>query len=507
MSNYSYVATYTVTDGALSVTDDATTTLLSLQGQQVYVLVLRQDNTPFTIDLNRFMLMQIGLVTTNPIGTVMAALTDLQVAGYSVTTIPTLNPEGAFANRLNVYDAYITPDITVQWTSINSPTDLDDIYQKDQMNDLKISSSIGRSFANTLVSVNGVFHPTFLFNGDLFVQNGFFNIKNSKRNRVALFDTTTLGGHFVLPITQANIDASNNNPWSGVTLTYPNVDFTGTTVLLSVGGYLYALDSTYQLINTNRLRININRMDVINQFLHNPNTVYTTDALKAAEALVAEEAADATIVNTPPPVADEIAYYFTSVLPFAPAGQAINLISFNFTTGPTVEQEITFYLSDVYPTTPVSPATSSDLIAFSAVSSTPLPGAAISSVPVIMFDADWLYALLMSPSTFLVVIDNPTLYRKTYPFTRMVIPSQYTHHGDDTPRGLLRYNHSTTLPYLLYSEAEHHNHYLSLGAHKICRDVYKTVVNPTVLASPPLDVHTDLIDYPVEMIELYAATG
>jgi len=492
----SYIATYIVSGGEISVSTDGTQLLSSVIGQEAY-LYIQDGNVQYIIDLGAYMLHEKNLNYTAQLQAIATSLTDFQIAGYESSAIPLVDPNtGAFDNRLDVYDAYITGDVQVQWTLIDTPDIRDDLYSRDQLNDLVISSAT-KDFSNCFVSVNGVFHKTYFFNKELYVEGGFSNIKTAKQNKVAIYDTASLGGHIIVPITSDNIDASNTNPFAGVTLTFPNMDFTGMTVLLVLNGYLYALDDTYQLINTNRVKIDICKMDLLNQFLHDPNTSYVLNNT----AVVAAETSSSVV----PDVVDEITYYLESVWPGAYANPVtnVNLITFSLPDESipslTVGDEITNFLTNW----PVAVPDGAQVM-FGQYQMYTAPTTIVTTLPFSDFtDPRWIYALLRQKNTFLIAINNPAVYKRTYDLTRMQIPAQYSVYSQDTPRGILQYNGNWSLPYLMYTEDPGSFHDFSIDYSKKQRDVYKTMINPQFIPSPKLDVLADC-NYPVRLLELYS---
>jgi hypothetical protein len=495
----SYIATYIVKGGEICLSTDGTQLLSSLIGEKAYLYISGTNaSLTYVIDLAKFMLFENNINYAVSLTAFASSLTDLQIAGFSSTDLPFIDQDtGGYDNRLNVYDAYITSDVTVDYTSIDSPDVRNDIYSRDILNDLAISSNT-RDFSNCLVAVNGVFHKTYFFNKEIFVQGGFANIKTSKQNKVAIYDTTGLGGHTILPITADNIDASNEALLSAVTLTFPNMDFTGTTVLLVLGGYLYALDDTYRLINTNRVKIDICKIDLIDQWLHDPNTSFVADNTQ-----VVEQASDSTIV---PDVADEITYYLETLYPAAIANvtSPVNFVSFTMPSeynlpNITVQDQINYFLA----TWPVQLPNGANTMLENFVPYS-VPNSVVTSISYSTFtDPRFVRGLLTQANSFLIVIKNGTIYKRTYELYRTQIPAQYIGFGEDTPRGILQYNKNRSIPYLTFAEADNKYHDYSLNYAKTNRDVYKTIIAPEFIPSPTLDPKADEI-YPVRLLELYA---
>lgn len=496
-----YISTYIVTGSEITVVNDGTQPLSQYTANQTYLYVTTGTNNSvrYVIDLSKYLLWEANLNLTQTVSTLATNLTDLQIAGYSSTKIPTVDiATGAFNKRLNVTDAYIASDLTVEYTSLYTPDVRNDLYQRDVLNDLVVSSSTGRSFANSLAAVNGVFHQTYFYQDQLFIQNGFFNVKNSKQNKVVIFDTTSLGGHTIVPIKAANIDASNKNLFSGVTLTFDNIDFSGTTPMLVLGGYLLPPHSAFRLINTNRLIIDTYKLDFVSMFLNDPNTMYTQNNVLTA--------ADTAPALTTPSVADDIVYYLTTVYPTAFATNTNNSTLLEFqayqSTVPvviTTTDMINYFLTQY----PYNSSATNNAALFN-YTEYEQPTAIVGSLPVADFTNPlYLYELLQKENTFLVVINNPTVYTREYDLYQTGVPSQYVAYGDDTPRGVMLYNDSMVIPYLTYTEGDQNYHDFSLDYVKTTDEVYKTALNPAAIPSPKLD--TKLYKkYPVKLLEFYS---
>ena len=634
-----YVVTYFVEDSIISFDTDGSKTLNDVVGKKAYIQV-HQGNTTYVIDIAQYLLRERRVNLDTPLTIVASTLTDQMIDGYSTNIIPVMNPfTGGIDNRVAVYDAIAADDITVAWTSMESPGIRNDPYQKGSVEDLVLSSK-KRDFTNSLVSVNGVFHKTHLYNKELYVRRGFSNIKNSKREGVSVYDTSSLGGHTVIPIRLDNIDNSNTAPFSGVTLTFNDASFVGKTVLLVLGGYLHALDDTYRIISDNRVVIDTCKIDLIDEFLHNPNTRLTRDGIQNA---VFEDRLEH-CRDAPPTVHQKIMYYLWEKYPTARAvsQNMYNLITFDpwieeksfFSDGngdvKLLSQKIEYYLKWKYPTAraeTISPANFiefvltrvpqspgfpdiyigdkinqylskdypwslvnkhkragliryervlidpcaipiqdkityflqttwpviSDVVVLPTVLSTfnrrqrdrhgspniferitdflvryPLPHHRARTEPVMLMEFEWtmwyenltsiigtipmfrfrdpcfVYNTLLSEHTFLVVINNPNVYKKQYSLTRTQIPSQYVHRGHDTPRGTLLYNKQLATSYLVYSEAMRGEHNFSVGNVKICTDAYKTALNPIAVPSPFYDVKRYEVKYQAELLELYS---
>jgi hypothetical protein len=317
--------------------------------------------------------------------------------------------------------------------------------------------------------------------------------------------------------------------------------------MLVLDGYLHALDNTYRIINTNRIVVDTCKIDLINDFLHNPNTLYT----KSSVANAVFEDRLKTHRDTPPTVRDKIMWYLWNKYPTAATVTTadVNMIAFDPPLPnipiPVVDR-ITYYLTNQYPwmvndtVTPTNvltytrqersreyaPTITNRIYAFleNYNSITPVP-----STPVMFVDYEWttkyemltnvigtissyrftdpafIYNLLLSPQTFFVLINNPNIYTKKYPLERTLVPGRYVYYGKDTPRGSLFYNRQAVLPYLLSSDSRRYEHTYSLDFEKVYCDAYKTILNPAAIPSPLYDIKNAKINYNVELLELYSS--
>jgi hypothetical protein len=540
-----YIASYIVSDGEISLNTDGTRTLSSLAGERAFMRITRRNGQSVVIDLAHYQLRQRNLDLTMTLAGVASGLTDLQIDAYAAACLPTLDPvTDRFAARIGFYDALAAEDVQVDWTSIGSPGIRNDIYQRGVMQDLVITST-RRDLRHSLVAVNGVFHKTYFHEHQLYVKDGFANIKNARRTQIGIYDTTAVGGHDLLPIEIANIDASNRTPFSGVTLTFPHADFTGKTILMVLGGYLHALDDTYRIIGRNRVVIDTGKIDLINGFIHNPNTMYTRDALhdRVFEDRL-EQHRDA-----PPTVRDKIMWYLWNGYPKAEAHRHVgaDLLAFDppeRAAAIPVADRIAYYLTNSYPWARANTVTPANVMAFTRQPARPRDKPSVSdaiyafleaypalppAAPMMCVDYEWttkykrlvsiigalpgrkfaepafIYNTLLSEHTFFVLVDNPALFVRRYRLSPVQRPSQYIHRGADTPRGILFYNHQQTLPYTVYSDARRVKHNFSLDYEQTCADAYKTALNPIAIPSPQYDLKCERVEHAAVLLELYAA--
>jgi hypothetical protein len=264
----------TVKDNTLTESSDLTVTLSSLEGKNSFLLVIK-NNQKFTLDIDRICLYTTGLNKTLPMSSVFSTvMTDLFVETYSDISIPTKMDSGYYAKRLRVYNPISYKDITVDFTSTNTPTIINDPYQKGFLDDLVIASPT-IDLTECLVAVNGVFHKTAIYDNKLYVIDGFRTCRLTDRKDVTIVDTSSIGGHTTIPLTSSNVVQTTYNDWATITL---DTDISNKTLALVVDGYLYHIDSgVLSVIDSHHVKIKTNLIQFISQFRHNPRTMYQID--------------------------------------------------------------------------------------------------------------------------------------------------------------------------------------------------------------------------------------
>lgn len=462
-----YLATHIVHGRRIETREAPNEPIGDLIGQKVYVRIGHNLNR-YTIDLSKMFLFGPKLDLTQPLITYLqTTLTDELIQKYHDHAVP-VPEEGRFRRRLVTSDGHADKNVLMSFTSLKDHQRRNDPYSIGHHNDLVLTDP-KRDWSTYLVSVNGVFHRTVLYEGELYVEDGFHNMRNSKKRLVGLYDTKELGGHRVIPISMDNIENTpEQDPWRGVYLNFPGVDFRNKTVLLVVAGYMYLFDGSYQVVGPRRLKVNTCQMDIINQWLHNPNTVYKLGYNKDIE-------------DNQEVVGDQIVYH------------------------PTVHERIVHYLTHEYPQEERPDPTKVALMEFRYNS-------LYSDVRNITRTIDYaklkttafLYKQLTNKHSFVVVINNPRVYLREYDLTRTFMPDQYESLSIDTPRGLLRYNLQQTLPFVVFSDAENRQHTFGIDYFKEHLDVYKTILDPEAIPAPIFDMKDPTKIYPVKLMELYS---
>lgn len=271
--SYTITKVITVTNQRLHESIDLTRPLKSYIGQNAH-LVVNENNFLHMVSLDKILTFVQGLDFTKPVTTALAGLfSDQFITRFSSTGIPSMTQEGFYTNRLRVFNPTAYKDYKVSFTSVNTPQIRDDASKKGYLDDLVISGD--KDLTNCLVAVNGVFHRTAMFDKELFVLDGFRNMRLKGRQDITVIDTSELGGHSVIPLTPSNTSKPDYQGQAIVTL---DQSILNKTVFAVIDGYFYHLEcGVLEYASDKRLKLNTSKLLLTEQFRHNPRTVYKRD--------------------------------------------------------------------------------------------------------------------------------------------------------------------------------------------------------------------------------------
>ena len=270
-----YIPSRTIvnTRGVLTESSDMSVSLSTLATKESY-LVVTENLVHHVLDLGQILLFERNLSLTDPISTVFTTrLNDAFVARYLRTDIPILNDHRVYGKRIKVFNPLEYKGHTVQFTSVNTPDIVDDVSKRGFLDDLVISTK--QDMRNYLVAVNGVFHKTALSGNKLYVLDGFRTLRLSEFKDITVVDTSPLGGHEIIPLTNLNVALSTYNGEATITLPASAKD---KTVFLVIDGYFYHTESRVMTYSDDtHLKLSVNKLPLIDQFRHNPRTLYKRD--------------------------------------------------------------------------------------------------------------------------------------------------------------------------------------------------------------------------------------
>jgi len=272
---YTPIKTVVNTKGVLHESDDITVPASYFLDKESY-LVLEENKTQYVIDLSSVFLSERHLVYTQSVGEFLTTrLSDIFVTRHIRTDIPVLNERGAYNKRIKVFNPMEYKNHTVQFTSVNTPNIVDDMSRKGFLDDLVITAR--DDVTNYLACVNGVFHKTAISNNKLYVLDGFRTMRISAFKDVTIVDTSPLGGHDVIGLTDQNVTLDTYNGRAVITTASSLKD---KTVFIVVDGYFYHAEAdVIKIYDENTITVDVNKLSLIDQFRHNPRTIYRKDRL------------------------------------------------------------------------------------------------------------------------------------------------------------------------------------------------------------------------------------
>lgn len=457
---------------------------------------------------------------------------------------------GKYKYRIKAYDAMREDKIHVEYTSMKTPSIRNDKKYKASLLDLAVTAP-DTSHDNYLTTINGVFHRTLYYAGELYVLDGYSNMVNTNKSDVAIYDTSGIGGHSCISITRDMIENTNNDPLTqSAYISLPKgVDIKNTTPCLMLNGCFYAFENVIQPLSGTRLKIHMNKIDYIHDYLHNPNTPFFHDRDKD---LVKNPYKEHPSLPKEPPVEDKIKHLLTALLPLEkrhtldadvaftdyeytecehgnrlrPSNEKLNFSTLdpdrdNFfksygylpcrDQGPpplTTVGTISHFLTSLYPnvlrpedeheTNFIEYKRSEAAKYFSGI------------FPVIPYDflcsQDFLTYLLTSPHTYLILLQNRDLYVEKTHFSPTGSPIVHTAYAEETPCGMLRTNHTKMYPYTITSSQSNH-HFVYHGYKQKHDDVYKTIHDIYSVPSPIHDPRSYYKEKPVDMLNIFTACG
>jgi hypothetical protein len=268
---------YVIVEGTtLSESSDLSVALSTFQTKEAYLIVVK-NSQQYSLSISQILLYHGSIDITLPLSSALpSVLTDMFVETYSALTIPTKMKSGYYDKRLRVFNPISYKDYSVNFTSTNTPEVVNDVYMKGYLDDLVITSPT-EDITNCLVAVNGVFHKTNVLNNHLYVMDGFRTMRLCGRKDITVVDTSSIGGHTVIPLTTTNVHHTTFNEWATITLPSSIKD---KTLAIVIDGYMYHLDSgILSVVDETHVKVKTNLLQLVQQYRHNPRTMYSLDRL------------------------------------------------------------------------------------------------------------------------------------------------------------------------------------------------------------------------------------
>lgn len=508
--DFTHKTTYEVIRGAIAEVHAPTQPISVYVGRAVYP-VIHIAHAQYVLDLAKMLTTEMQVDVSMSLRDFLTErLTPTVVARYQTTDIPL--PDSTtrkYMRRVDVYDAEAEDGCHLAYTSVHTPEIRNDIHRLETLPDIVVSST-HRSLKNSLVAINGVFHSTRYYDHELYALDGNSNIQNCKEARVVVMDTTAVGGHTIIPLTTDYYrNTIDQDPRQDVYLELPKrYDLTQGTPILIIDGVIHPIDDTYTVVGQRRLKIHTGRMDLISEFLHNPNTVYTHDKDgRNADPYKPVEP----VVLVRPSVVDRITQYLNTLEYFQtkPSNETRQaVVEYRpvplYKESPDVSEKITYALT--HQTKFTADQRGEALTAVSSLQYNKLYRAATTITSTLampaLTSAEFIMRRVFSKHSFIALLHTTKLYRTVTPLIAVSDYMVYEKRGFDCPRGLALYNRHLAAPYktLIGVSGQY-----SITVDTIKRHVnlYKTVLSPTVIASPYYDLEMQTPKHRLEMVELF----
>lgn len=366
--------------------------------------------------------------------------------------IPMVNSQtGVYDNRLQVVDIQSESGWNINLFNINYPLQTPTLNDLGTTDDLSLTPPNNVNPNDVLISINGILHQTQVQDGNIWVLDGMATIKQCRQASICGLITTGLGGHTTIPITSDMVyiqsDTSTNS--QRVVLSDESLDFTNSSVLLSVDGYLQMFNNTYQVRDNSSLIINTNKLDYINNFIYSPIQRYKENAFGIKN------------VSTEWPNGN------TST-------ETINQGSVERDrTDPTLY----YFLNNPYVTAST------------------------------LQSETFLKERLTSPHSFIICLNNPWVFVKDYVWEENKATTCFQIFiSNDVPRGTLFLDIGWVYPYTVLSNPQFTQHLLYVDSKTYHTEIYKTGYNNPSYPAPWTDITTHPLPQRAYMRELYTGT-
>jgi len=120
-----------------------------------------------------------------------------------------------------------------------------------------------------LCTVNGLLHHSLLTDTGLQIKDGGTSVDVCNAANVGIISMRDVGAVVQVPVTAANLRYHGNTPHRHTAYVETGLDLTNRTVMLSLGGYLHAVDGVVRVVSpdTGVVRISLTRVDLVGRIL------------------------------------------------------------------------------------------------------------------------------------------------------------------------------------------------------------------------------------------------
>jgi hypothetical protein len=441
-----YLRTFSIADRIISEHDSGDETLAELIANGRYVEFADNDTVHRIIRPRRLATSVVDDVGDDTeIGTFISdhMTDDIRDSVLANDHIPSRHILDGFTKRITFVDPHAESGYSVGYTSFNAPSDRNNPHRQMAMNDLVITPPTGVSLANAIVSINGYIHRSVLFEGELYVAGAYANMKRCNMTEMALMDTTKVGGHTAVNITEEMVSAVGNSAFkNGVYITLPeSYTLTDKTAFIVFHGRLFALDGFYKIISDRTIKLLLNKIDIVHWIMHHPMTQYSR-RWRAPGKIYPLSAID-------------------------PEDDALS---------PLYDDDNPLYAD---PLDVNGSVTTADILT-----------------------DNFIMGMLTEGQSQVIILNTKKMYRRVTEPLPTTHPGEYESFRPETPRGILWYNYQWTLPYTLTS-SDSHQHIIRVNARRLGDDRYRNSKDQDVIPAPGYDTKETNRKPPVKMVEFY----
>ena len=392
---------------------------------------------------------------------------------------------GRYLYRVSVSSPKENSGWSIGFGDYDRPDVRDDLNQVGILDDLILTPPKTVTPENILVSVNGVLHATHVVDGVIYVIDGFITIRQSGVEEIVILDTTSLGGHTIVPLTTSNIVVKDDTYTVRALIHDTTVDLSQGAVALSVDGYLQLFNNTYSARDRHSINIDLNLLDLVGNFIYSPIQKAYRDVLAIAQrpnpCLVQETMLNEGVSFKVVPEAETTYNVFNITVNDGslPPGLSLNQKTGEVSGTPTsAGQYITNFLITTKGFTytlklilnvTVGGETSAE--SYQSVNQ----GRHVSDrvdpylytfteqnyVDRSTLDSPAFYkARLTSPHSFMIIFNNPNIFLRNFTFDNLGEPMMYSMYSDDTPRGILLYDRGFIKPFTITFNTDKNQHLL-----------------------------------------------
>lgn len=267
MGYCTFYHSYSIRDNKIDSVDILDISASSLDASVKYYVVFSYNDGPIKVlDVNKYVSGSFNVDYTLSVRNIIVS----NITAIQVSVLP--DKIDFIKKSVYCFDPQTVGDFEIWFGDCSDPMSSKSIPIKKLISrDIIMQPSSTIANTDSLVAINGVFHRTLPLQDNMVgVLDGYTNIKRSSRTDMVFVDTTPLGGHDIIPLTEksfTNINLNKNKIYINSSVSLDN-----STILLVIDGTLYTpVHGLYTVIDSTTIVLERNKLDHITPFRHNPN--------------------------------------------------------------------------------------------------------------------------------------------------------------------------------------------------------------------------------------------